>query len=380
MNLRKSFIQGLHSEHPVNTTGRALLLYKTPRRQPLPTRLRFAHANEVEVQSWIQALNSLGYIVDLLDRAAPTTPIQDCYSLVLGLGVGGSARLYDEIRALTPQAVHGALCTVPFPSAANRSREDHFRRFEARHSQLKSRQRLLETHGISRRLESSHTVFCFGPPSSWSHETYASMQLAPISYGGCGIPLRSPVHVRPARNPLVFLAVLGQGLIAKGVDLLVDAFLQNPKLTLHICGPNTDKDFQEQLLPQIKQSSNIHYHGFVRMNSRKMHRLVSEATFQIQASPSEGTSTSVLALLSQGLIPVVTEETFRLPGCGISLGKSDEQVLTRVTETLTRIENLSSSETSSMQADTLLASQEFSTQQLHQNMRTALYRSGMISS
>ena len=206
------------------------------------------------------------------------------------------------------------------------------------------------------------------------------MQLAPISYGGCGIPLRSPVHVRPARNPLVFLAVLGQGLIAKGVDLLVDAFLQNPKLTLHICGPNTDKDFQEQLLPQIKQSSNIHYHGFVRMNSRKMHRLVSEATFQIQASPSEGTSTSVLALLSQGLIPVVTEETFRLPGCGISLGKSDEQVLTRVTEALTRIENLSSSETSSMQADTLLASQEFSTQQLHENMRTALYRSGMISS
>ena len=40
-----------------------------------------------------------------------------------------------------------------------------------------------------------------------------------------------------------FLCFAGNGFICKGVDVLIEAFLQTPDLNLSICGPNTEKAF-----------------------------------------------------------------------------------------------------------------------------------------
>jgi uncharacterized HAD superfamily protein len=102
-----------------------------------------------------------------------------------------------------------------------------------------------------------------------------------------------------------FLWFGSSGLIHKGLDLCLEYFSEDKDLTLHICGPMED-DFKE-LFGSYFGKENIYYHGFTDVKSQKFIDIVSQCSFSILPTCSEGQATSLLTTMGAGLIPIATQ-------------------------------------------------------------------------
>ncbi|MFA5804200.1 MAG: glycosyltransferase [Melioribacteraceae bacterium] len=99
------------------------------------------------------------------------------------------------------------------------------------------------------------------------------------------------------------------GIVHKGLDLILDSFMQRPNLELHVCG-TIDQRFQASYNEVLLCHNNIHFHGFISINSNFFKQLMETCSFVISASVSEGMSTSVLTcMVNGGLIPIITLST-----------------------------------------------------------------------
>jgi hypothetical protein len=99
----------------------------------------------------------------------------------------------------------------------------------------------------------------------------------------------------------------GGGSILKGLDLVLDFFLENNKLILHVVG---DIDFELMNLykDKISLANNIFLYGFLDISSEVFFNIVYRCCFIIYPSSSEGgASGSVLTLQKYGLIPIVSK-------------------------------------------------------------------------
>ena len=101
------------------------------------------------------------------------------------------------------------------------------------------------------------------------------------------------------------------GAIHKGLDLLLHFFEKHPELNLHICGDLSREDrFYNYTKAKLLESPNIHYHGFVDVNSDRFKELMDAGVFSILPSCSEGIATSVLTTMANGgMIPIVTKNS-----------------------------------------------------------------------
>ncbi|MDD3138154.1 MAG: glycosyltransferase [Lachnospiraceae bacterium] len=107
----------------------------------------------------------------------------------------------------------------------------------------------------------------------------------------------------PQRNFLWFGSV---GAVHKGLDILLDVFKNKPNFKLYIAGLDSS---DMHLLNNYKNCLNIINCGFVSVQSNDFLELISQVSFVILPSASEGMSTSVLTCMKHGLIPVVTRNT-----------------------------------------------------------------------
>jgi len=79
-----------------------------------------------------------------------------------------------------------------------------------------------------------------------------------------------------------FLWFGSSGLIHKGLDLLLDVFSKREDIHLHICGPlEGEPAFIKTYSNELFNSSNIHYHGFVLLNSALFKELLQKCAFVI---------------------------------------------------------------------------------------------------
>lgn len=104
-----------------------------------------------------------------------------------------------------------------------------------------------------------------------------------------------------------FLWFGSSGLVHKGLDLCLEYFSKQEDLTLHICGPMED-DFNEAFTEYFEKE-NIIYHGFTDVQSKKFIDIVSQCSFSILPTCSEGQATSLLTAMGAGLIPIATENS-----------------------------------------------------------------------
>jgi len=95
--------------------------------------------------------------------------------------------------------------------------------------------------------------------------------------------------------------------VHRGLDLVVEAFLQLPDLELFICG--SDRRFLTVYGEDLYKGGNIHHVGFVTPASEQFQGLVSKTVGVVYASAAEGCSTSMVQCMHFGLIPIVTEAT-----------------------------------------------------------------------
>ena len=68
---------------------------------------------------------------------------------------------------------------------------------------------------------------------------------------------------------------LGNGFIAKGGDVVLDALKYTPKIELNICGPyKSDALFWKLYKKTIKHNSNVNSFGHVHIGSRKYFEVI----------------------------------------------------------------------------------------------------------
>jgi glycosyltransferase involved in cell wall biosynthesis len=95
--------------------------------------------------------------------------------------------------------------------------------------------------------------------------------------------------------------------VHRGLDLVLEAFMQTPDLELFICG--SDRRFLDVYGEDLKKLRNVHHIGFVTPDSAQFRELVSKTAAVVYASAAEGCSTSIVQCMRFGVIPIVTEAT-----------------------------------------------------------------------
>ena len=110
-----------------------------------------------------------------------------------------------------------------------------------------------------------------------------------------------------------FFFFSGSGNIHKGLDILLEAFVQT-ELHLHIC-QSIDVQFEEVYRRELTEYKNIHVHGGISMRSLQFNTLALQCNWIITATCGEGQPGAVLECMGYGLIPILPDSA------NIDLGK-----------------------------------------------------------
>jgi glycosyltransferase involved in cell wall biosynthesis len=100
------------------------------------------------------------------------------------------------------------------------------------------------------------------------------------------------------------------GLVHKGLDLVLETFVDMPDYHLTICGPiDGEKDFRKVFYKELYQTANIHTEGWLDVDSQKFVKIARGCIGLIYPSCSEGGGGSVINCMHAGLIPIVSRES-----------------------------------------------------------------------
>jgi hypothetical protein len=324
----------------VTPSRRAAMYYKT---EPFVTDISsYTHTNNWEIVRAIEILTNKGFSVDLIDRDNHNwTPSKE-YDLFLGLGVGNSGKNFSRYARSSKAKVKVLLSMGPQPDISNELVLGRYKMFDERTGRHAPPMRTV-TDVIGEKfldiMSETDFIFNIGEKENESYKSY-------LKYG------KPILHFYPAVSPAVkydsqwmnsrdlnsYLCFAGNGLICKGVDLVVESFLKDESRFLHICGP-TEGAFFDYYGEKIKHSKNIKYHGFVQPGVGIFNDLASKCSFVIFHSSAEGCCTSVATAMKAGLVPIVNPWTgILVEGCGISMSESGN-----IIDTISQTVNSSSS-------------------------------------
>jgi glycosyltransferase involved in cell wall biosynthesis len=130
------------------------------------------------------------------------------------------------------------------------------------------------------------------------------------------VPISTPVvYPWPAEKDFEtcrkqFLWFGSSGMVHKGLDLVLEAFLEMPEYHLTVCGPvQEEKDFEEAFYKELYQTPNIHILGWIDIGSPEFIEITKNCVGLVYPSCSEGGGGSVISCMHAGVIPIVSYES-----------------------------------------------------------------------
>ncbi|WP_447964766.1 glycosyltransferase [Nitrospira sp. Ecomares 2.1] len=119
-----------------------------------------------------------------------------------------------------------------------------------------------------------------------------------------------------------FLWLGSEGMVHKGLDLVLEAFAGMPEYHLTVCGPVArEKDFEQAYFQELYHTPNIHTRGWIDVESAEFMDLTNCCLGLVYPSCSETNAGSVLTSLHAGLIPIISYES------GVDVSKDEGVVL-----------------------------------------------------
>ena len=109
-----------------------------------------------------------------------------------------------------------------------------------------------------------------------------------------------------------FLWFGSHGFVHKGLDLVLDAFVEMPDYHLTVCGPigqDIEKDFEKAFHKALYETSNIRTLGWVDIGRPEFTQIADGCVGLIYPSCSEGQSGGVVTCMHAGLIPILSYES-----------------------------------------------------------------------
>lgn len=113
--------------------------------------------------------------------------------------------------------------------------------------------------------------------------------------------------VDSVRNRFIWFG--SDGLLHKGLDLVLEAFADMPDFHLTVCGPiSNDPKFQQAYHRELYELPNVHTEDWVDITGPRFEEIVRDSLGVVYASCSEGGGASVITCMQAGLVPVVSVE------------------------------------------------------------------------
>jgi hypothetical protein len=99
------------------------------------------------------------------------------------------------------------------------------------------------------------------------------------------------------------------GLVRKGLDLILEAFVGMPDYHLIVCGPiKEEKDFEMAYYKELYETPNISTIGWVDVSKPEFLEITNRCIGIVFPSAAEGGGGSVITCMHAGLIPIVSYE------------------------------------------------------------------------
>ncbi len=221
--------------------------------------------------------------------------------------------------------------------------------------------RVMDKVDVEGGMAVSDAIVCLDD-NGYSSSTYARFKLPTFTIHPSASP-RATFDPRwlATRQRSSFLAFTGDGFFAKGIDLLVEAFLDRPKAQLFIAGPGSDKAFFTQYGAAIRRSPNIRYEGFLPVGGARYRELLALCSWIVSPPAAEGCATSITTCMRSGLVPITSRESgVEVAGCGYPLTSTVRELpgdIRRAIDTLTAMDAVTYA---ARVKATLLKSQDYS--------------------
>ena len=269
------------------------------------------HTNNIEIKAICETLKDMNYNVYLIDRDAKIQEIENLkeqdYEIFISNASGNSAKFHDYIIENFSIKKKIFYASGPEPHFSNELVLRRHTDFDKKHNCFTVRRRLVDLKKNLNRLKKIDCIFYIGNNfSKLSYEKHQKplYQLLPI------IENKNLITENEIKNKnksnVVYVG--GTGLICKGLDIVLDAFLELPDFRLDIFGPSDEIDFWNIYRNKIK-GKNIFFHGFVSPNSSLFRNIVKKATYHVNCPAAEGMATSILLTNSFGVIPIVSSSS-----------------------------------------------------------------------
>lgn len=352
---------------------RALLHYKIDPVIDARLQGKYHHTNNWEVPELVRILNGFGFMVDLVDRSNRKWMPEDRYDLLISNASGNSGKLFPVYAARMPRALKIFYALGPEVGDANARVLDRYTYLTERTGQELSAMRVMESVDIGACMAVSDAIVCLDD-NGYSTGTYRDYPL-PIHRIAPSASPRATFDPRwmTSRSRSTFLAFTGDGFIAKGVDLLVEAFAQIPDARLVIAGPNSDTAFWKLFGERIRQAGNIEYEGFLQVGGDRYRQLMARCSWVILPTAAEGLCTSITTTMRSGLVPISTFESgVALDGCGYRLVSDPRQLIEDIRTAVTQLAHASDDEYARRVGATLVKAQDYSQAAFTQSWCTAL--------
>lgn len=155
----------------------------------------------------------------------------------------------------------------------------------------------------------AHLISSFGNRSSASSFGCYASKVRKLWISAVNTPDFKPKDWKSAKSRFLWFG--GAGMVHKGLDLVIEAFLLEPQFELIICGG--DEEERKMLWSiygtEIAKADNITYRGFLDPLGKEFQKIVASTCTVVYPSAAEGCSGGIVQCLHHGLIPLVTSVT-----------------------------------------------------------------------
>jgi hypothetical protein len=259
------------------------------------------HTNAFEVVAMAEAWGNLGFRVEIVahDNACYRPPA-DCR---IAIDIHRNMEKWSEILPSDCQKILHA--TGPHWLMLNHAELSRLAAVRDRHGvALSPRRQVLPSRGV----EVADHVVVLGNDFTRGTFLFAGKPVTrvPIS-SAYMLPWPENRDYESARRK--FLWVGSYGMVHKGLDLVLDAFAGLGDLELTVCGrPDKETDFFRLYEKHLCGTKNIHFHGWLDMDSPDLQKIAMTHASVLYPSSAEGGAGAVIHCMHAGLLPICTTE------------------------------------------------------------------------
>ena len=301
----RSRVEQVVSLHPDRTPhGTALLSwlidpFLLKPGEPIPN----SHTQYWDCVQVAQTFLDLGYAVDVIDSHNQTFQPTKPYAFFVGHRIN-----FDRLAGLLKREC----VKIAYLDTAHwvfNNQATYRRKFDLQLRKgvtIKDSHRLIE---LNLAIELADYAVTYGNQFTLDTYRYANTPLFRVPMSTCALfPWPEDKEYGACRTNFLWFG--SHGFVHKGLDLVLEAFVDMPEHQLYVCGPlEKEKEFVKVFYNELYRTPNIHTIGWVDVNGPEFLEVANKCVGIVFPSCSESGGGSVIACMHAGLLPLVSYES-----------------------------------------------------------------------